>query len=363
MPSDSPCGGSMPPRYSDTDGYQGDRERTNWPWRDWVIDSFAENKPFDQFTIEQFAGDLLPDATPEQILATCFHRNHMTNGEGGRDPEESRIDYVIDRVNTTGTVWLGLTLGCTQCHDHKFDPVSQKDFYSLFAFFNSIDESGAAGTKAKPYLPYEAPHAAQAVTEAEEWHMRSQELSKTAKSEASEAFTPWLEKTRVDLPADYAAWNPLRPETMQSAEGTEFHAETDGTIQTSGPFPRQDDYRISYDSFGSLSRISGWKLEVFSSQISHRRSALTRRERRIHTDKRQTSRFEKRRIPGSRNRNARCRCRRRTGRDGAKLRQGSRYSRRRSSQRLDNDAGRGSPISHRGFSSWWNPLPFIQTKP
>ncbi len=88
-------------RYSDTDGFQADATRTNWPWRDWVIQSFNANQPFDQFTIEQFAGDLLPDAKPEQILATCFHRNHMTNGEGGRDPEESRVDYVIDRVNTT----------------------------------------------------------------------------------------------------------------------------------------------------------------------------------------------------------------------------------------------------------------------
>ncbi|MCA9071564.1 MAG: DUF1549 domain-containing protein, partial [Planctomycetaceae bacterium] len=108
-------------RYSDTDGYQQDATRTNWPWRDWVVESFNRNQPFDQFTVEQFAGDLLQDATPEQILATCFHRNHMTNGEGGRDPEESRIDYVRDRVNTVGTVWLGLTLECCQCHSHKFD--------------------------------------------------------------------------------------------------------------------------------------------------------------------------------------------------------------------------------------------------
>jgi len=249
-------------RYSDTDGYQGDRERTNWPWRDWVIDAFAENKPFDQFTIEQFAGDLLPDATPEQILATCFHRNHMTNGEGGRDPEESRIDYVIDRVNTTGTVWLGLTLGCTQCHDHKFDPVSQEDYYSLFAFFNSIDETGAAGTKAKPYLSFQSPHAQHAVVEAEKWHHQSQERSSEAKARASEAFAPWLEETRAKLPREYQAWQTLHPKRMQSAEGTEFKAEPQGTIQTHGPIPRQDDYRITYDSLGGLSRITGWKLEV-----------------------------------------------------------------------------------------------------
>ena len=132
-------------RYADSNGYQGDGDRTMWPWRDWVADAFNSNMAFDQFTIEQFAGDLLPDATPEQRLATCFHRNHMNNGEGGRDKEESRIDYVRDRVNTMGTLWLGMTLGCAQCHDHKFDPVAQRDYYSLSAYFNSIDESGAAG--------------------------------------------------------------------------------------------------------------------------------------------------------------------------------------------------------------------------
>ena len=134
-------------RYSDTDGFQGDETRTNWPWRDWVVGAFNHNLPFDQFTIQQFAGDLLPDCTPEQQLATCFHRNHMTNGEGGRDPEESRTDYVLDRVNTMGTLWLGLTLGCCQCHSHKFDPISQTDYYQLTAFFNSIAEDGLAARR------------------------------------------------------------------------------------------------------------------------------------------------------------------------------------------------------------------------
>ncbi len=154
-------------RYSDTDGFQQDATRTNWPWRDWVVQAFQQNMPFDQFTIEQFAGDLLPQASEQQILATCFHRNHMTNGEGGRDPEESRIDYVLDRVNTTGTVWLGLTLGCCQCHSHKFDPISQREYYQLAAFFNSIDEDGKAGGGAKPYLKYQSPFADRAVREAE----------------------------------------------------------------------------------------------------------------------------------------------------------------------------------------------------
>ncbi|HCP12486.1 MAG TPA: hypothetical protein DIT89_09150, partial [Planctomycetaceae bacterium] len=131
-------------RYADTDGFQADATRDNWPWRDWVVDAFNSNQSFAQFTVEQFAGDLLPNASAEQRLATCFHRNHMTNGEGGRDPEESRVDYVLDRVNTMGTLYLGLTLNCSQCHSHKFDPITQRDYYGLTAFFNSIDEDGRA---------------------------------------------------------------------------------------------------------------------------------------------------------------------------------------------------------------------------
>ena len=147
-------------RYADTDGFDHDDTRTNWPWRDWVVAAFNRNMPYDQFTIDQFAGDLLPGATPEQKLATCFHRNHMTNGEGGSDLEENRVNYVIDRINTVGTVWLGLTLGCCQCHNHRFDPISQEDYYQLSAFFNSIDEDGDAGRKAKPFLGVKSPYMA-----------------------------------------------------------------------------------------------------------------------------------------------------------------------------------------------------------
>ena len=141
-------------RYADTNGYQGDRERTMWPWRDWVMQSFNENMPFDQFTVWQLGGDLLKDATDEQKLATAFCRNHMINGEGGRIPEENRVDYVMDMAETTGTVWLGLTFNCCRCHDHKFDPLTQKDYYSLFAFFNQTPVSGGGGDpQTKPNLP------------------------------------------------------------------------------------------------------------------------------------------------------------------------------------------------------------------
>ncbi|REJ87154.1 MAG: DUF1553 domain-containing protein [Planctomycetota bacterium] len=143
-------------RYADSNGYQGDNERTMWPWRDWVVSAFNENMPFDQFTIWQLAGDLLPDATHEQRLATGFCRNHMINGEGGRIPEENRVDYVMDMTETTGTVWLGLTFNCCRCHDHKFDPLSRRDYYSLFAFFNQTPVDGSGRSAQTPPI-LEAP--------------------------------------------------------------------------------------------------------------------------------------------------------------------------------------------------------------
>jgi hypothetical protein len=128
-------------RYADSDGYEKDYVRPHaWRWRHWVIESFNQDKPFDQFTIEQIAGDLLPDATIEQKIATGFHRNTLTNREGGVNIEQFRVEQVIDRAVTTGTVWLGLSVGCAQCHDHKYDPIAQKEFYQLYAFFNDADE-------------------------------------------------------------------------------------------------------------------------------------------------------------------------------------------------------------------------------
>jgi len=127
-------------RYADSHGYTIDAARSIWKYRDWVIDSLNQDKAFDQFTIEQLAGDLLPNATLEQKIATGFHRNTQINQEGGIDIEQFRVESVVDRVNTTGSVWLGLTVGCCQCHDHKFDPLTQKEYYQLFAFLNSQDE-------------------------------------------------------------------------------------------------------------------------------------------------------------------------------------------------------------------------------
>jgi len=129
-------------RYADTSGYHFDGVRFMWLWRDWVINAFNENKTYDVFTVEQLAGDLLPDATRDQRIATGFVRNNMTNDEGGADPDEYLNKYVADRVTTTGSVWLGMTVGCAECHDHKFDPLKTKEFYQLYAFYHNVPEKG-----------------------------------------------------------------------------------------------------------------------------------------------------------------------------------------------------------------------------
>jgi len=142
-------------RYADTHGFNNDVMRSMWRWRDWVIDAFNRNLPYDQFITEQLAGDLLPNPSLDQLIATGFNRNHGINSEGGIIDEEYRVEYVADRVRTTSIAWLGLTMECARCHDHKFDPVTQKDFYRFFAFFNNIDETGEDGrvANAAPILP------------------------------------------------------------------------------------------------------------------------------------------------------------------------------------------------------------------
>ena len=141
-------------RYADTHGYLFDTERSMWRWRDWVIDSFNRNQPYDEFTIEQLAGDLLPNPTESQRIATGFNRNHLINNEAGAIAAEYLVENVVDRVNTTATVWMGLSLACCQCHDHKYDPFTQREYYELYAFFNTLPEAGLDGlnSNAKPIM-------------------------------------------------------------------------------------------------------------------------------------------------------------------------------------------------------------------
>lgn len=186
-------------RFADTHGYQMDRDRPMWVYRDWVIRAFQRNQPFDEFVTWQLAGDLLPDATQEQRLATAFNRLHLQNEEGGIVEEEFRVAYVVDRVNTFGTAFLGLTLECARCHDHKYDPISQKDFYSLFSFFQNIDESGQTS-----YFTAAMPVPTVLLTDAATESQRSELLRQIADQESQltvlrqspeceAAFTAWLE--------------------------------------------------------------------------------------------------------------------------------------------------------------------------
>lgn len=234
-------------RYADTNGYEKDRERSIWPYRDWVIDAFNSDMPFDQFTIEQIAGDMLPDATRDQKVATGFHRNTMINEEGGIDVAEFRYAAVVDRVHTTATVWLGLTLGCAQCHSHKFDPITQREYYGFFALLNNADEPEIV-------LPDPEIDAQRATIDAKIARLiADREItfppSKTPEN-ASEperrdaarasAFASWL----ADAQSKVVAWAPVTPSLARSRNGATFDILPDRSILVSGDKPNNDVYEL-----------------------------------------------------------------------------------------------------------------------
>ena len=193
-------------RYADTQGYQNDAPVQMWRWRDWVIEAFNSNKPFDEFTVEQIAGDMLGDPTLDQLIATGFNRNHRSNSELGIVDEEYRVEYVVDRVETMSTVFLGLTVGCARCHDHKYDPISQKEFYQLFAYFNNVPERG------RVLRPFNSPPKIPAPTreEAHELEGLADEISlaeesfRTIRESASEDFARWeQELAQSETPSNW----------------------------------------------------------------------------------------------------------------------------------------------------------------
>lgn len=187
-------------RYADTNGYFSDLERQQWPWRDWVINAFNRNMPFDQFTIEQLAGDLLPGATREQKIATGFNRNHTVNNESGIIEEEYRVEYVADRLETSATVWMGLTIGCARCHDHKFDPISQKEYYRLFAFFNNVPERGLAKGNIPPALAVPTPSQEQSLTEAHRRRSEKEQVFQKQEKRLLDAMARWERAASKKMP-------------------------------------------------------------------------------------------------------------------------------------------------------------------
>jgi len=254
-------------RYADTNGYQGDPTRAMWYWRGWAITAFNSNLPFDRFTRDQLAGDLLPEPTQDQLVATGFHRNHMINGEGGRIAEESRVEYVQDRVESTGTVWMGLTLTCCRCHDHKYDPFTQKEYYQLAAYFNSIDESGGndAGGLANPVLIFATPEQQQKIDAAKTEEQRAE----TARAELEQRLRGEQASWEAALFVGSGGlgepnWRVLKPTEMKSEEGTELVLQDDGSILAKGLSPAQDEYVLMLDT--DLEDLTGFKLEALPAE-------------------------------------------------------------------------------------------------
>ena len=208
-------------RYADTNGYEKDRQRNIWPWRDWVIKALNADMPFDQFTIEQIAGDLLPNATRDQIIATGFHRNTMLNEEGGIDPLEFRFHAMTDRVGTTAATWLGLTLGCAQCHTHKYDPIPQREYYQVMAFLNNADEPD-----------FDLPDA---------------KLDEKQR-ENSEKATKLLADLPGQFPIETNVWQTPKPLSVETASGQKGKLLDDGSALFAEESPERDTYTVTLET-------------------------------------------------------------------------------------------------------------------
>jgi hypothetical protein len=247
-------------RYADSDGYEKDNVRPHaWRYRNWVIDAINADMPFDQFTTEQLAGDLLPNATLDQKIATGFHRNTLTNTEGGVDQEEFRCKATVDRVSTTATVWLGLTLQCAECHDHKFDPFSQREFYQLYAFFNSENEVNIPAPLASEQAAYDAGmkqyrerlDAAKRVHEAALVDLRSTKLP--------QRIAAWEKDARLGA----VRWQPMLLKDSSTKNGATIKTYDGGIFQASGKNPDTETYTLIADLL-SGSRVSAIRLEALS---------------------------------------------------------------------------------------------------
>jgi len=238
-------------RYADSRGYEKDERREMWRYRDWVIEAFQRDLPFDRFTIEQLAGDLLPEATMEQRVATGFHRNTLVNEEGGTDPEEFRVAAVKDRVHTTATVWLGTTLECAQCHDHKYDPFSQRDYYRLYAFFDGTEDTGNSDDPSIA-APTRAFAERAAVLERE----RAELAAALEPAAVAGALAPWS--------AAWAAveWRVLAPERFTSSDGQRLARLDDDSVLAFGPLPEGDDTTLELTL--PPGRLAALRLEVLT---------------------------------------------------------------------------------------------------
>ncbi len=253
-------------RYADSNGYEKDNLRVMWKYRDWVINALNKDMPFDQFTIEQLAGDMLPNPTNEQLIATGFHRNTLINQEGGIDPEEARFETLVDRVNTTATVWLGSTMACAQCHNHKYDPIAQKDYYKLFAFFNSAQweygyQGGMAETERwvkEPILALPTPEQEQQRTRLEAEIKQLETKLKTQTPELDAAQAAW-ERAMLD---EVKQWKTLEPDEIKAVNGATLTKLADHSVLASGANPEAETYVITTKT--ELKNITAIRLEAMT---------------------------------------------------------------------------------------------------
>ena len=237
-------------RFADTNGYHSDNTREISLYRDYVIQAFNANKPFDRFTVEQIAGDLLPNPSREQKIASGYNRLLMTTEEGGAQAKEYTAKYAADRVRNASTVWLAATLGCAECHDHKFDPYTQKDFYRFAAFFADIEEV-AVGSQPTTRVP--TPDQQLKIDELESKIAATRRIIDTPTPALAEAQIVWekAERARGDL------WRPLKPSTATTLSGNPLKIETDGTVIAEGNGSDSDTYTLTFLVDHERSRRSG----------------------------------------------------------------------------------------------------------
>lgn len=246
-------------RYADTDGFHADNYRSVYPYRDYVISAFNRNMPFDQFTIEQIAGDLLPNATQEQKIASTYNRLNRTTEEGGSQAKEYLAKYAADRVRTTATIWLGATLGCAECHDHKFDPYTTRDFYTFAAFFADIKEQGVGKPEGIP-LPNDEQKAELARLDARILALEEQMHDTTNRLFAVQSA--WEEKLRADLDAGHLDWLLLKPYVPANAPDAALQLQPDLSVAASGDTPNRPDYAVELAT--DRTDITALRLELFS---------------------------------------------------------------------------------------------------
>ncbi|MFN0077075.1 MAG: PSD1 and planctomycete cytochrome C domain-containing protein [Prosthecobacter sp.] len=249
-------------RYADSHGFQRDDLRDIWAYRDWVVNALNANMPFDQFTLEQIAGDLLPNATPAQIIATGFHRCTPTNVEAGTEPEESRINQVIDRVNTTGAVWLGTTLECAQCHNHKYDPITQRDYYSLLAYYNNTEKEAE---RKDPKTPGSIAFLGAPLKLSDpERDAQRQQLTAQLKT-LSTQLTARQQQAAAAPSGQINAASPmkvLKPTAFITESDAESELQPDGSVLLTGPVPETDTY--TFEAELSAGELSGLMLETLT---------------------------------------------------------------------------------------------------